>query len=118
MFARALRGEYLPGPPAAPASGRSGPCGLPGGAPGFSTCRESRPEAMHELALVDDPILKCKHSEEQMAVGAGGHGEPPGHDVIISTTDHGHGAPVAGKRRDGSIIACTCGPCIPRVGPC
>ena len=30
-----------------------------------------------------------------MAVGGGGHGEAPGHDVISGTTDHGHGAPVA-----------------------
>ena len=41
------------------------------------------------------PVLKCEQSEEQMAVGVGGHGEAPGHDVISGTTDHGHGAPVA-----------------------
>ena len=67
----------------------------------------------HELALVDDARLKCEQSEEKMAIGGGGHGEAPGHDVITATTDHGHGALVARERRDESIVACTCGPCIP-----
>ena len=52
-------------------------------------------EGGHELALVDDSVLKCEQSEEQMAVGASGHGEAPAHDVISGVTDRGHGALVA-----------------------
>jgi hypothetical protein len=48
-----------------------------------------------------------------MAVGVGGHGEPPGHDVIFSVTDHGHGASPRGEHRDERIIAYACGLCIP-----
>ena len=59
-------------------------------------------EGGHELALVDQARLKREQSEEEMAVGGGGHGEAPRHDVIPGTTDHGHGAPVArGASRRG-----------------
>ena len=54
-----------------------------------------RLKCSHELALVDDTRLKCEQSEKKMAIGGGGHGEAPGHDVISGTTDHGPGAPVA-----------------------
>jgi hypothetical protein len=51
-----------------------------------------------------------------MAVGVGGHGEPPGHDVISRMTDRGRGAPVARGHRDERIIAYASGLCIP-AGP-
>jgi hypothetical protein len=57
-----------------------------------------------------------EQSEEKMAVGVGGHGEPPGHDVISSMTDRGRGAPVARGHRDERIIAYASGLCIP-AGP-
>ena len=34
-------------------------------------------EGGHELALVDDPVLEGEQSEEEMAVGGGGHGKAP-----------------------------------------
>ena len=46
-------------------------------------------EGGHELALVDEPVLEREQSEEEMAVGGGGHGEAPGHGVVPGTTDHG-----------------------------
>ena len=51
-------------------------------------------EGRDQSPLVDHADLKCEQSEEQMAVGSGGHGEAPGHDGTSGTTDHGHGAPV------------------------
>ena len=62
-------------------------------------------EGGHELALVDDPVLKREQSEEEMAVGGGGHGEAPGHGVVPGKPDHGNGARSRGERRDGRIIA-------------
>ncbi len=49
-------------------------------------------EGGHELALVDDAVLQSEQSEEEMAVGGGGHGEAPVHGVAPGTTGHGTGA--------------------------
>ena len=62
-------------------------------------------EGGHELALVDEPVLKREQSEEEMAVGGGGHGKAPGQGVVPGKPDHGNGARSRGERRDGRIIA-------------
>ena len=42
-----------------------------------------------ELGLVDQPVLKGEQSEEEMAVGSGGHREPPDHGVVTGMTGYG-----------------------------
>ena len=58
-------------------SAPSGRRGRRGGRPGSWTCRGSRPGRRHELALVDQAVLQREQSEEEMAVGGGGHGMAP-----------------------------------------
>ena len=72
-------------------------------------------EGGDELALVDDAVLKCEQSEEQMAVGGGGHGESPGLGGVPgdSTTVKSPGR--VRDRRNGDILAYTHGPCIPAL---
>ena len=59
------------------------------------------------------PVLKREQSEEQMAVGGGGHGEAPVHGVIPGTTGHGHGAPVARGASQREYYRMVVGPSIP-----
>jgi hypothetical protein len=63
-------------------------------------------ERGHELALVNQPVLKRKQAEEQAAVsGEGGHGEAPGRDAAPDPSGHRAGARARGERRIGRIIA-------------
>ena len=61
----------------------------------------------HELALVDDPVLKGEQSEKEVSVSDGGHGTAPGQDVVPGEPNHGNGARSRGERRDERIIAWT-----------
>ena len=81
-------------------------------APGFQVVGQApglveRPglERGHELALVDDPVLKREQSEQEMAVGGGGHGEAPGQERRPRHPDRGHRARSRGERRNRKIIA-------------
>ena len=62
-------------------------------------------EGGHELDLVDQPVLECKQSEQQVAVGGdAGHGEAPGCETAFEPAGHGAGAR-RGGRRTSRIIA-------------
>ena len=45
----------------------------------------------HELDLADDPILKCKQPDQEMAIGVGGHGKAPEVRCPPRMSDHSHG---------------------------
>ena len=55
-------------------------------------------EGGHELDLVDQPVLECEQSEQQVAVGGdAGHGDAPGCEAASDPAGHG-----AGGRRGGA----------------
>ena len=60
-----------------------------------------------ELVAGDHPVLEREQSEEEMAIGGGGHGEAPVHDVVPPKSGLGT-APESGhkgRRRIEVILA-------------
>ena len=50
-------------------------------------------EGMHELSLVDDPVLKSEQSQKQLAVRTSrSHRESPGQNVASGMLDHSNEA--------------------------
>ena len=74
-----------------------------------SAGRRPRPGAERgdELVAGDHPVLEREQSEEEMAIGGGGHGEAPVHDVVPPKSGLGT-APESGhkgRRRIEVILA-------------
>jgi len=64
-------------------------------------------EGEHELPLVNNPVLECEQSKEEMAVVVDSPCESPGLGVVPSTSDRDHGARSPLERCRGSILTST-----------